>query len=192
MPDRVAFESLHAATGRCSETGASRSAILHPCRITGLARGALSSAFGLLALIFVGTPICAQDTGHIFGNEQILNTAESLRSQLEKSKSDSTGVAETRLDEVTFVVVRVKSGRAEVHKTSDDVFFVLSGEATLVTGGKVMNPSGDQEIRGDSIAGGASATVEKGQVIHIPQSVPHQLLLTEGGTLVYVLIKIPR
>jgi hypothetical protein len=93
----------------------------------------------------------AQDTGHVFGNEQILNAAQSLRAQLEKSKSDGPGLAEARLDEVTFVAVRVKSGRAEVHKTSDDVFFVLSGEATLVTGGKVVNPSGDEEIRGDSI-----------------------------------------
>jgi mannose-6-phosphate isomerase-like protein (cupin superfamily) len=173
----------------CSEARTIRAGTSHPYKFTPLGRGIL---FGLLAFAFAGTPMSAQDTGHVFGNEQILNAAQSLRAQLEKSKSDGPGLAEARLDEVTFVAVRVKSGRAEVHKTSDDVFFVLSGEATLVTGGKVVNPSGDEEIRGDSIAGGTSARLEKGQVIHIPQAVPHQLLLPEGETLVYMLIKIPR
>jgi mannose-6-phosphate isomerase-like protein (cupin superfamily) len=135
--------------------------------------------------------MAAQDTGRLFGSEQILKTARALQARLRQS-NDTTGLAEERLDDVSFVAVRVKSGRAEVHKTSDDIFFVLSGHATLITGGKMINASGDQEIRGDSIERGASANLEKGQVIHIPRAVPHQILLPAGGSLSYVLIKIPR
>jgi mannose-6-phosphate isomerase-like protein (cupin superfamily) len=94
-----------------------------------------------------------QDVGHVFDNDQIQKAAQSLEAQLKQSNDTGTGLAEARLDAVTFVAVRVKSGRAEIHKTSDDVFVVLSGEATLVTGGTVSNPSGTEEIRGDSIVG---------------------------------------
>ena len=107
----------------CSEARTIRAGTSHPYKFTPLGRGIL---FGLLAFAVAGTPMSAQDTGHVFGNEQILSAAQSLRAQLEKSKDEGTGLAEARLDEVTFVAVRVKSGRAEVHKTSDDVFVVLS------------------------------------------------------------------
>lgn len=176
----------------CSETETSRVRAPHSHRITFPPRWVLFSALGLLVCTVIGTPMLAQDAGHIFGNQQILNIAQSLRARLEGSKRDGTGLAEERLDEVSFVAVRVKSGRAEVHKSSDDIFVVLSGEATLVTGGKVIDPSGDREIRGNSIEGGTWAKLAKGQVVHIPQAVPHQLLLPAGETLVYVLIKIPR
>jgi mannose-6-phosphate isomerase-like protein (cupin superfamily) len=164
----------------------------HLYYFTALARGVLSSALSLLIFAVSGTPLSAQDTGRVFDNERIGNSVQSLRTQLENSKNEGSGLAETQLDEVTLVAVRMKSGRAEIHMAADDIFFILSGVAVLVTGGRIVNPSGTGEIRGDSITGGSNAKLEKGEVIHIPRAVPHQLLLPESGILTYVVIKIPR
>ena len=153
---------------------------------------ALTSLFVLLAWAAVASFAGAQDNAHVFNNGQIQTAVQTLRAQLARADRAGPGLAEERLDAVTFVAMRIKSGRAEVHKTSDDVFVVLSGEATLVTGGTVVNPSGTDEIRGDSISGGTSAKLEKGEVVHVPQAVPHQLLLPGNETFTYMLIKIPR
>jgi mannose-6-phosphate isomerase-like protein (cupin superfamily) len=174
------------------EVRTNRACTSHLYCFTALARGVLSSALGLLIFAVPGTPMSAQDTGRVFDNERIGNSVQSLRTQLEKSKGVGSGLAEAQLDEVTLVAVRVKSGRAEIHMAADDIFFILSGEAILVTGGKIVNPSGTGEIRGDSITGGFSAKLEKGEVIYIPRAVPHQLLLPESGILTYMVIKIPR
>src|SRR6516164_3347965 len=70
---------------------------------------------------------------------------------------------------------RTEPGLVEVHADETDVVYVLEGEATLVTGGKVINPrniSAD-EVRGTDVEGGASRRIKKGDVIVIPEGVPH-------------------
>src|SRR5947208_9258028 len=52
-----------------------------------------------------------------------------------------------------MVAHREGNGQAELHETQADVFFVQSGEATLVVGGTVVDPknSAPHEILGASI-----------------------------------------
>jgi glc operon protein GlcG len=66
-------------------------------------------------------------------------------------------------------------GVAEVHLFETDVFYVLEGEATLVTGGTVVDPAESEpgQIRGSAITGGVENHLAKGDVIVIPHHEPH-------------------
>jgi mannose-6-phosphate isomerase-like protein (cupin superfamily) len=70
---------------------------------------------------------------------------------------------------------RVAPGIPEVHAGDTDVFYILDGEATFVTGGKVVEPRVESpgETRGARIEGGEPRALKKGDVIVIPRGVPH-------------------
>lgn len=87
---------------------------------------------------------------------------------------------------------REATGSAEVHEHEADIFIVESGNAVLVTGGKLVNPHTQKagEIRGSSIEGGQKQTVAKGDIIHIPAGTPHQLLIESGGPFTYFVVKV--
>lgn len=87
---------------------------------------------------------------------------------------------------------REGNGQAELHETQNDVFFVQSGQATLVLGGTVVQPKtvAPHEIRGSSISGGTQETLGPGDVVHIPVGVPHQLFVGAGSQFTYFVVKI--
>ncbi|MFO0632945.1 MAG: heme-binding protein [Nannocystaceae bacterium] len=66
-------------------------------------------------------------------------------------------------------------GKAEVHSRDVDIFYVLDGDATVVTGGTVLEPEqvAPDEIRGRAIRGGKVTKVSKGDVMVIPNGTPH-------------------
>src|SRR5579859_2182076 len=70
---------------------------------------------------------------------------------------------------------RDRPGKVEIHSLDTDVIYVLSGTATFVTGGTPMatKATAAGEIRGQSIQGGESHHLSKGDVIVIPPGVPH-------------------
>lgn len=83
---------------------------------------------------------------------------------------------------------REKPGQAEVHTNDADLIYVLSGEATFVTGGKMVggkNTAAD-EIRGDAIEGGETRTIAKGDVLVVPAGTPHWFKAVKGPVLYYV------
>ena len=77
---------------------------------------------------------------------------------------------------------RVEPGQAEIHTLDTDVIYVVEGSATLVTGGKAIDAReiAPNEIRGSKIEGGEEHQISKGQVIVIPNGVPHQFTTVTG------------
>ena len=66
-------------------------------------------------------------------------------------------------------------GHVELHEKETDVFYVVSGEATFVTGGKMVGSkvaSPGQRI-GTEIQGGEVHHLAKGDVMVIPAGIPH-------------------
>ena len=155
-------------------------------------------AFCVRALIFAclltsASSGKAQDTANVFARQHILQIAGELQAELRDHPALATkGIAERRLDNSSRVAVRNRSGQGELHVNADDIFFVISGAATLVTGGAIVNPKGDVEVRGDSVRGGNSAQLRPGDVVHIPHSTPHQVLVKAGNNVVYIVVKVPR
>ena len=87
---------------------------------------------------------------------------------------------------------RETDGEAEIHEGLSDVFFVISGEATLVVGGKAigLKTTGPGELRGTSIQGGVSKKLGAGDVVNIPPKTPHQTLVKAGQKITYFVVKV--
>lgn len=70
---------------------------------------------------------------------------------------------------------RDKPGIAEIHALDTDIVYVLEGTATLVTGGKAVEAKtiAPNEIRGKHIDGGETRKLVPGDVVIIPNTVPH-------------------
>jgi len=87
---------------------------------------------------------------------------------------------------------RVEPGQAEVHLADTDIIHVLQGNAVVVTGGEVVGgkATAPKEIRGDSIEGGDARELGPGDVMVIPDGVPHWFRRVDGPFLYYV-VKVP-
>jgi mannose-6-phosphate isomerase-like protein (cupin superfamily) len=87
---------------------------------------------------------------------------------------------------------REATGSSELHEKDADIFVVVEGEATLVTGGKLVNSHTTEpgEERGTSIDGGQSQTLGPGDVIHIHAKTPHQLHVSDGHSFTYFVVKV--
>ena len=83
---------------------------------------------------------------------------------------------------------------AAAHKTVSEVYYVVEGAGTLVTGGTLTNPS-DQandtggNVRGTGIQNGERRRISVGDVVVIPAGTPHTFSDIEG-TLVYLDVRI--
>src|ERR1700683_5432919 len=87
---------------------------------------------------------------------------------------------------------RSRSGEVEVHERFADLFCVLAGGATLLTGGVVEGARviARGETRGRSIAGCASQKLRAGDIAHIPAGMPHQVLLNGDETITSLILKV--
>ena len=127
-----------------------------------------------------------------------LSHAEMLEKaqQLLAKANAGTGSASVKVAEYpnhyTMVALREKNGGAEIHEQFADIFLVLKGEATLTTGGIVINPETTKpgETVGASLTGGTVTGLKEGDFIHIPAGVPHQITLPKGGEFYYFVIKV--
>ena len=86
---------------------------------------------------------------------------------------------------------RDKPGQSELHEKDTDVFYVLQGSATFVTGGKMLEPktTAPGEMRGSGVEGGETHTLSKDDVIIIPAGVPHWFKDVQG-TFLYFVVKV--
>jgi mannose-6-phosphate isomerase-like protein (cupin superfamily) len=87
---------------------------------------------------------------------------------------------------------RSRNGEVEIHEKWADVFLVLSGSATLVTGGTVQGGRliAPGETRGDSIERGIPQELRQGDVVHVPAGTPHQFLVSSDKTITSMVFKI--
>jgi uncharacterized protein GlcG (DUF336 family)/mannose-6-phosphate isomerase-like protein (cupin superfamily) len=86
---------------------------------------------------------------------------------------------------------RDAAGMAEVHTLDTDIIYVIGGRATLVTGGTVVggHPTAPDELRGASIEQGVPREIGVGDVIIVPNGVPHWFQRV-GAPIEYYTIKV--
>lgn len=82
---------------------------------------------------------------------------------------------------------RQQAGEAEVHTLDTDVFYVLAGSATLVTGGTMVGGRevSPHELRGSAIEGGQEQRITPGDVVVIPAGTPHWFKAVNGPVTYY-------
>ncbi len=73
------------------------------------------------------------------------------------------------------VLRRNKPGQSEVHVKETDIFYVVDGAATFVTGGTMVGAKETRpnQLLGTGIDGGQTHQLKKGDFIVIPAGVPH-------------------
>jgi len=73
------------------------------------------------------------------------------------------------------VLRRTGPGRSEIHENETDIFYVVDGAATFITGGTLVDPeeTGPGQIRGSAIEGGEVHDLVEGDIIAIPAGTPH-------------------
>jgi glc operon protein GlcG len=83
---------------------------------------------------------------------------------------------------------REAPGMVEVHTRDTDILYVIQGSATIVTGGTMIDgkPIAVDEIRGKEITGGETRSLQPGDVMIIPNGLPHWFKEVRGPFLYYV------
>jgi mannose-6-phosphate isomerase-like protein (cupin superfamily) len=84
------------------------------------------------------------------------------------------------------------SGEVEVHETTNHVFIIVEGEATLVTGGTLVGAKQTEpgQIRASDTKGGQVHHLTKGDVITIPAKTPHWFKEVPTKTVAYYAVNI--
>ena len=72
---------------------------------------------------------------------------------------------------------------ASVHETEAELFYVIDGGATLVTGGKLIEPTrnGANLSSTKGVEGGVSQKLSKGDFVMVPAGVPHWFTDIQGS-----------
>ena len=94
---------------------------------------------------------------------------------------------------VAAIEIWTAPGRPAVHPTDGEYTIVLEGAGTLVSGGRLTDPTATHPdlIEGDRIEGGTSRPIRPGDAMLIPAGTPHWFGV-DGGRLVLLGIKLPQ
>jgi uncharacterized protein GlcG (DUF336 family)/mannose-6-phosphate isomerase-like protein (cupin superfamily) len=83
---------------------------------------------------------------------------------------------------------REKPGEVEWHARDTDIMYMVAGSATVVTDGEMVNSrhTAPGEIHADSIKDGVTHRLSPGDVLVIPNGLPHQFIEVSNPFLYYV------
>ena len=145
------------------------------------------------ALLLIATGAIAQtmNLDH-WTPAQLLERAQHLKQLAAQGDGSASETLDKYPRHFTMLAFRNRSGGGELHQNYADLFYIVDGAATVISGGQVENAktTAPGEIRGSGVAGGTRQEAKAGDVVHIPAGVAHQMLLPEGGTVTYFVVKI--
>jgi mannose-6-phosphate isomerase-like protein (cupin superfamily) len=153
-----------------------------------------------LASAFAVNPANAQETSTAQADSKvILVSGKQINSEIHKVSEVGPGTFRVELMAYNAktggadVLRRTKPYRAEVHKRLVDMWYVIEGEGTLVTGGSLSEPTQTEadEFRGPTIVGGEERHIAPGDFVRIPAGVPHWIRKIEGTEIIYLVVKAP-
>src|SRR5262247_3135339 len=88
---------------------------------------------------------------------------------------------------------RIMGQAASVHETEAELFYVLDGAGTLVTGGKLKEEkrTNAENLTGSGVDGGTPRKIAKGDWVMVPEKTPHWFSQVDG-TIVLLSIHLPQ
>lgn len=130
---------------------------------------------------------------------KLYSSAADIAAMIAKSKNDRKENQATVTQRILQLApynanleYRASVGPAAVHDKEAEMFYVIEGSATMVTGGKLTGETrnGDN-ASGTGIEDGVTRQIAKGDFIIVPESTPHWFSVIKE-TLVLMSIHIPR
>jgi mannose-6-phosphate isomerase-like protein (cupin superfamily) len=87
---------------------------------------------------------------------------------------------------------RDESGVPEMHTGLEDILIIHDGEVTMVYGGKMEDRQEPRpgEFRGSKITGGTAVKLAAGDMLLVPERVPHHMIVEKGKSVTFMAIKV--
>ncbi len=155
----------------------------------------------LTVLMTLSAPCAfAQVVGEAGPNTKLFASADDIVALVAKAKADRKEGAPLTSEPILRLApyranleYRTATAPAAVHETEAEMMYVLEGSGTVVTGGKLVNEKRNNEanLSGSAIEGGSSQTVNKGDVLIVPQNTPHQVI-PSGPPIILMTLHVPR
>jgi uncharacterized RmlC-like cupin family protein len=123
---------------------------------------------------------------------ELLEKAKHLQALAAQGDGSASETLENYPHHYTMLAFRRHSGGGELHANFADIFYILEGHATLATGGHLLEEktTGPGEIRGTRVEGGTRQELKAGDVVHIPAGMPHQMVVADGESVTYFVVKV--
>ena len=115
--------------------------------------------------------------------QEVADIYKALAKQEGNKNQDIVPAAGVQMRVAVFHDAKREGDQFELHDTSDDIYYVLEGEATLALGGslseaKEISPG---EWRSKTAAGTKNVIIRKGDLIVVPRGTVHQRTVTGKG-----------
>lgn len=115
--------------------------------------------------------------------QQVSDISNALKKQDGNKTEDVVAAAGVQMRVAVFHDEKRENDLNEVHDGSDDIYYVLEGEATLMLGGTLIEPNeiSPGEWRAKAASGGQAVVIRKGDLIVVPRGTRHQRTVTGKG-----------
>lgn len=115
--------------------------------------------------------------------QQIADIQKALEGQPGNKNEDIVAAGGMQMRVAVFHDEKRENDLVEVHDTSDDIYYVLKGTATLMLGGSQVDAAeiSPGEWRAKTATGGQKVIIKKGDLIVVPRGTPHQRTVTGKG-----------
>jgi mannose-6-phosphate isomerase-like protein (cupin superfamily) len=156
------------------------------------ARPLLPSILAAASLIFaLGVQAQTMQSDH-WSSAQLKERAEHLKELAATGNGSASETLSTYPRHFTMLAYRSRSGTGELHQHFADIFSIVDGHATLLTGGQLIDPKvlRPGEITGTAVQRGSVQELHAGDIVHIPAGMPHQMLVAPGDTVTYFVVKV--
>ena len=160
----------------------------------------MRAAIATVALLVSSSFTFAQQPAPNPAASRTMVSAADVASMMAKAKAerkpDQANLAQSMIQLAPYNVsleYRAAVGPAAVHETEAELFYVVDGSATLVTGGKLKEEkrTNPENLTGTGIDGGESRHVAKGDFVMVPEGTPHWFSAIDG-TIVLMSLHLPR
>ena len=145
------------------------------------------AAAGVITLLSISTQAQAPARPPADPTKAIYISAADLAGQVSKLPADRNGNINGLLRAAPYSVNiehRVPVAQnASVHETEAELFYIIDGSATIVTGGTLIEPTrnGANLSSTKGIANGTSQKLGKGDFVMVPAGVPHWFTDIQGS-----------
>ena len=115
--------------------------------------------------------------------QQVSDIYKKLEKDTGNKNEDVVAAAGVQMRVAVFHDEKRENDLNEVHDTSDDIYYVLEGEAKLMLGGTLVDAIeiSPGEWRAKTATGGEAVTIKKGDLVVVPRGTRHQRTVTGKG-----------